>query len=139
MWMFSEPQRDLLRDKGTKFGRFLIGLLFVGSALTMLFISGPTVTANYFANLGLPYPALLVWPVIVLKIVAGTMVIFGKRVGLASMILIAFTILATVVAHRSFQDVNLFKNLAIVGALLYLVAFGPGGTNIKLVRVQKEK
>jgi uncharacterized membrane protein YphA (DoxX/SURF4 family) len=74
---------------------------------------------------------LLVWPVIVFKIVAGGSVMLGKRVVIAASALIIFTLLTTVIAHRDFADPNLFKNLAIVGGLLYLVSFGPGGMNIK--------
>ncbi len=70
---------------------------------------------------------ILVWLVILLKLVAGGAVIIGKRVGLASAALIIFTFLTILIAHRSFEDVNMFKNLAIIGSLLLLMAYGPGG------------
>lgn len=138
MLMLNEPQRDLLRDHGTKTGRFLMGFLFVGGALSMLFLTGPENVAAYFGGIGLPESLLLVWLVIIFKIVAGMMVILGYRIGLASMLLIGFTAVATLLAHQSFSDPGLLKNLAIIGGLLYVMAFGPGGTNIKLVRVDKE-
>jgi putative oxidoreductase len=138
MLMLTEPHRDLLRDKGTKFGRFLMGFLFVGGALQMLFITTPDNVALYFANLGIPMASLVVWLVILLKLVAGTAIIIGQRVGLASAVLIAFVFIATVLAHSDFSKPNeissALKNLFIIGGLLYLMAFGPGGSNIKLVR-----
>jgi putative oxidoreductase len=132
MLMLSEPQRDLVRDKGTKLGRILIGFLFFSGGLSMLFIMGPAATAAYFTTLGVPMAGILVWAVIGLKIVAGGAIMLGKRVGLASASLVAFTALATMLAHQSFEDVNLTKNLAIIGGLLYLMAYGPGGSNTRL-------
>lgn len=128
MLMLSEPQRDLVRDKGTKLGRILIGLLFFGSGMGILLATdGPANTASYFDSLGIPMAGLMVWAVIVLKIGAGLAIMIGYRVGLASALLIGFTAIATMLAHRSFEDINLFKNLAIIGGLLYMMAYGPGG------------
>lgn len=133
MLMLSAPQRDLLRDRGTKLGRILIGFLFFSSGLSILLSEGGIAgTAMYFDSLGLPLAGVLVWLVIILKIAAGGAIMVGKRVGLASAALIAFTALATMVAHQSFSDINLTKNLAIIGGLLYLMAYGPGGSNTKL-------
>lgn len=127
--MLSEPQRDLVRDKGTIFGRVLMGLLFFASGLSMLFVNGPAGTAMFFESMGVPMAGIVVWLVIILKVGAGGAIILGKRVGLAAACLIGFTVLATLIAHRSFDDINLLKNLAIIGGLLYLMAYGPGGSN----------
>lgn len=130
--MLTAPQRNLIRDKGTTIGRILMGLLFLASGLSMLFIQGPSNVAGYFENSGLPMAGVLVWLVIVLKVVAGSAIILGKRVGLAAGALIAFTLLATLIAHMDFSDpmqmTQALKNLAIVGGLLYVMAYGKGGT-----------
>ena len=139
MLMLTAPQRDLVRDKGTKFGRGLIGLLFVATGLNMLFFSGPANTASFFESIGIPLAGLVVWLVIAVKLVAGGAIIIGKRVGLASVTLIGFTVLATMVAHRDLSDPNLFKNLAIIGGLLYLMAYGPGGTNTRLAPLEEKQ
>lgn len=135
MLMLTEPQRDLMRDKGTMLGRVLIGLLFFSSGLSMLLVNGPGNTAMFFESMGIPLVGIIVWLVIVLKIVAGGAIMIGKRVGLASASLIIFTLLTIVIAHRDFADINLFKNLAIVGGLLYLMAYGPCGSNTRLAPV----
>lgn len=129
--MLSESQRDLVRDKGTKFGRFLMGLLFFSSGLGMLLAQGPDNVAMYFTSLGVPFAAVLVYPVIALKVFGGLAIMLGYRVGLASAALIGFTAAATMVAHRDFNDPNLFKNLAIIGGLMYMMAYGPGGMHTK--------
>ena len=129
MLMLSAPQRDLMRDKGTKFGRMLMGLLFFASGLNMLLVDGPTAVASGFTSLGIPLAGLVVWLVIAVKVIAGLAIILGYRVGLAAAALILFTFSATVAAHRDFADPSLLKNLAIIGGLLYLMAYGPGGSN----------
>jgi putative oxidoreductase len=129
MLMLSAPQRDLVRDKGTKVGRMLMGLLFFASGLSMLLVAGPADTALYFSSLGIPLASLVVWLVIAVKILAGLAIILSYRVGLAAATLLLFTFVATIAAHRDFADPNLLKNLAIMGGLLYLMAYGPGGSN----------
>ncbi len=84
---------------------------------------------------------LAVWVVIAVKVVAGGAIIIGKRVGLASATLIGFTILATLTAHMDFSDpmqqTQALKNLAIIGGLLYIMSYGPGGSNAKLAPLDK--
>jgi len=130
MLMLSEPQRDLVRDKGTVFGRVLIGLLFFATGLSMLLVNGPAGSAMYFESMGVPAAGFVVWLVMAVKIVGGGAIVLGKRVGLAAAVLIGFTVLATLVAHVSpFDETIVLKNLAIIGGLLYLMAYGPGGSN----------
>lgn len=131
--MLSESHLELVRTKGSKFGRVLMGLLFFVSGLSIL-LSGPAGTAAYFTSLGVPMASLAVWLVIILKLVAGGAIIIGKRTTEAAAALIIFTLIATLLAHLNFADpmqmTQALKNLAIVGGLLYLMAFGPHGTNV---------
>lgn len=125
--MLSDAQRHMLQTKGVVIGRMLLGLLFVFSGIGML-MSGPTASyaASAVANLGIPLAGLVAWAVVAVKIGAGGALMLGKHVGLAAGLLIAFTIGATLIAHMSLEDINLFKNLSIVGGLLYAAAFGAG-------------
>ncbi len=126
--MLSEAQREVVRTKGTILGRILMGLLFFGSGLTMLLLQTPTGVAGYFMSLSIPMAGIVAWLVIILKIAAGGAIMLGYRVGLAAATLILFTLTATMLAHQSFEDPGLLKNLAIVGGLLYLLAYGATGS-----------
>lgn len=127
--MLSDAQRTMLQTKGIVIGRILMGLLFFTSGLGMLLTQTPAGVTGYFESLGLPLPMVLAWLVIILKIVAGGLLIIGKRVGLAAAALAVFTLLTVLIAHFSLEDGQLFKNLAIIGGLMYVIAFGGGTWN----------
>jgi len=129
--MFQESSAKIIRTKGSKFGRVLIGLFFFVSGLIMLFMQTPAGVTGYFESLNIPLAAIAAWVVILIKIVGGGAIIIGRYVALSSAVLIVFTLLATLIAHLDIADPNLLKNLAVVGGLLYLMAFGPDGVDIK--------
>ena len=132
--MFRESHLELIRTKGSKFGRVLMGLLFLVAGVGMLM--DPTGSAAYLTSLGVPMANIVIWPVILVKVLAGGAIVIGKRTTEAAAALIVFTLIATLLAHIS-PDVDpsfptgMLKNLAIVGGLLYLMAFGPHGMNVK--------
>ena len=131
--MFKESHLELVRTKGSKFGRILMGLLFVVTGLGMAM--DPIGAASYFTMLGVPMAGIIVWVVILVKVVAGGAIVIGKRTTEAAAALIIFTLIATLLAHISPDvdttfPVGMLKNLAIVGGLLYLMAFGPHGMNV---------
>ena len=107
---------------GPTVGRVLLGLLFLASGLSMAFMQGPGNVAGYFASLGIPLSGIAAYAVIVLKVGAGGALVAGIRSDLAAMALILFTLAATLIAHLDISDTNLFKNLAIIGGLLYVIA-----------------
>lgn len=121
--MLSDSQRQMVQTKGVVLGRVLLGLLFVWSGAGMLMSGGDS---SYFESIGIPLAGIVVWLVIILKIGAGGALIIGKKVGLAAALLILFTIAATLIAHMDVNDIGLFKNLSIIGGLLYAMAFGGG-------------
>ncbi|MEK7462290.1 MAG: DoxX family protein [Patescibacteria group bacterium] len=133
--MIKESHLELVRTHGSKFGRVLLGLLFLVSGLLMLTVQGPAAIGGYFASLGIPLAGVVAWVVIIFKIVAGGAVVIGKRTTEAAAGLIVFTLIATLLGHLSAEvdptfPIGLLKNLAIVGGLLYLMAFGPHGMNV---------
>lgn len=125
--MLNDSQRMMVQTKGVVIGRMLMGLLFLSAGVGMLMAEGgPAASVGFYESVGLPMAGLMVWLVVAIKIVAGGLLILGKHVGNAACALIVFTALATLLAHRDLADMNLFKNLAIIGGLLYVMAFGAG-------------
>ncbi len=127
--MMNESQRKTLGSTGILIGRSLIGLMFLVSGYGM-FAGGVEGTAAYFVSVGVPMAGIAVWVAIIVKVVAGLALILGYRVGAAAGALILFTIGATYFGHRDLSDpmneIAIMKNLAIVGGLLYVMAFGAG-------------
>lgn len=128
--MLQESHRHMFRTHGTMIGRMLLGLLFLFSGIGMIMMlvgdEGLSGTITYYSSLGLPLAGLLVYLVILFKVVAGGALILGIKTDYAALALIVFTVLTILLAHLSLEDINLFKNLAIIGGLLYVLAYGPG-------------
>ena len=118
-------------------GRVLIGLLFLvpGIRITMSFPG----TVAYFSKLNFPAPELMVWLAIIIEIGGAVLLTVGWRTRWVSCLLVAFVLVATATAHRFWefegaqyenQLHHFLKNLAIIGGLLYVIAFGPGAMSV---------
>ena len=125
--MLSVSQREVIQTKGVVVGRILMGLLFFAAGVSMFMAEGgPAASAGFYTSLGLPMAGILVWLVAILKVVAGGMLIIGRNVGCAAAALAIFTLGTILAAHRELGDTQQLKNLAIIGGLLYVIAFGAG-------------
>jgi putative oxidoreductase len=132
--MLRESHLELVRGHGPRLGSALVGLLFVVSGAGMM--SSSATTIGYFTMLGVPMAAIIFWPVVILKVLAGLALIIGKKTTEASAFLIVFTLVATLLGHLNSKvdpmfPIGLLKNLAIVGGLLFIMAYGPHGTNVR--------
>ncbi|MCF7844178.1 DoxX family protein [Candidatus Gracilibacteria bacterium] len=100
--------------------RSLIALLFVFAGYNK--IMGFEGTVGYIDSLGLPFPMLVTILVIVIEVPVALAFAYGYRLCITGSILAAFTVLATVVAHRDVgTGVNMImamKNIAIIGGLM---------------------
>ena len=118
-------------------GRGLLGVLFlVAGARKLLAVAG---TAAYFTKLGFPMPEVMVWVSILVEMGGGLLLIAGWQTRRISWLLILYVAIAIAMAHRFWEfdaaqyanQLNHFlKNLAIIGALLYVVVFGPGAISV---------
>jgi putative oxidoreductase len=113
------------QSQGILVGRILIALLFFVSGVNML-IGGVGNSAMYFESMGLPLSMLLAILVIALKIIAGGALILGYKAEEAAVFLFVFTGLTILIAHLDTADMGLWKNLSIMGGLLYVMAYGVG-------------
>jgi putative oxidoreductase len=114
-------------------GRLLLALLFIPAGISK--ISGFEGTVGYIASVGLPLPTLAAIGTIALEIGAGLMLAVGWKARWAALALAGFTLLATILFHNFWampadkafvQQLMFFKNIAVVGGLLVVAAFGAG-------------
>lgn len=114
-------------------GRVLLALIFVISGYGK--ISGFAQTAGFMASKGMPIPEILLVGAIVVELGGGILLILGWQARLAALALFLFMIPATLVFHAFWtvdaaqmqnQFIHFFKNLCIMGGMLYIMAFGSG-------------
>lgn len=128
----SEAQRTILRTNGILVARVLMGLLFVVSGWGMLTSMGVSGVATMIAGYGLPLASLLAVIMLAMKIGGGLALMLGYRTAKAAAVLIVFTLIATWFGHieapdfDQAQQIQALKNFAIIGGLLYTMAFGAG-------------
>jgi putative oxidoreductase len=118
-------------------GRILLGVLFlVAGVRQLMFYDG---SVGYFGRLGFPVPVATTWLSIIVHVAGGLFLIIGWKTKLTSWLLLVLVVIATAMAHRFWQfdatqyanQLNHFlKNLAIVGGLLYVIAFGAGAMSV---------
>jgi putative oxidoreductase len=114
--------------------RILIAALFLVAGIGK--VMGYAGTAGYMAKIGFPAPEVMTMLAIAVEIGGGILLIVGWKTRWVAWALVIFVLIATFAAHR-FWDVDtaqmvnqrtqFLKNFAIIGGLLMLAAFGPGG------------
>jgi len=118
---------------GPLMARILIAQLFVIAGIGKL--SAFPKTAAFMANSGLPMPDLLLVLTIALELGGGLLLILGWKARWVAAGLFGFTLIATWVFHPFWavepqllrnEMNNFMKNLAIMGAMVYIMAYGPG-------------
>jgi putative oxidoreductase len=118
-------------------GRIAIAVLFLPAGVNKLI--GMEGTAGYFASLGLPAVAVLIWVVIAIEILGGLALILGYQTRFVAISLAIFTLLASIVGHAFWAapvdaafitQLLFFKNIAVIGGLLVLASSGAGSISI---------
>jgi putative oxidoreductase len=108
--------------------RTFLALIFIRSGIGK--IQSFSDTQEQIASAGLPLAALLAAGAIVFELVGAALVLLGYKAKWGALLLILFLIPATLVFHTNFaetmQVTQFFKNLAILGGLLMVTAFGSG-------------
>jgi len=85
---------------------------------------------------GVPFAPVLAMFGASVEFLGGLALLLGVQVRFASVLLLVFTVLATLIAHRfweyapgaarQMQQISFFKNVAIVGGFVFLAAHGGG-------------
>lgn len=114
-------------------GRALIALLFVPAGFAK--IAGFAGTAGYIASKGVPLPELAAAIAIAVELGLGLLLLVGWQTRWAALGIAVFTAVITFIFHNYWaapaeqmmqQQQAFFKNIAVVGGLLLVAAFGAG-------------
>jgi len=109
-------------------GRAMISAIFLLSGFSKL--AAPAMTIGYIQSVGLPLPTAAFVLSAFVEIVGGLALLLGFRTRIVASILFLFALATAAFFHRNFSDqdqfIHFFKNIAIAGGLLHVVAFGGG-------------
>ena len=120
-------------------GRLFIGILFLASGLGKL--AAPAATQGYIAAMGLPAPLLAYVGSTGIEVIGSLLLIAGYRARAVALVMAGFTFLAAIFFHSNFADQNqmihFMKNIAIIGGLFQVAAFGAGSFSLDARRERR--
>jgi putative oxidoreductase len=129
---------NVTREWGPVIGRFLIAILFLMAGISK--IPGWDGTAAYMASKGVPMVGVALAITVAVEILASIMIIVGFKARYAAAAILIWLIPVTFMMHdfwnvadamqQRMQMIMFNKNVAIMGALLLIMAFGPGPKSI---------
>ncbi|BBN56150.1 LysR family transcriptional regulator [Pseudomonas chlororaphis subsp. aurantiaca] len=109
-------------------GRVLLSAIFILSGFSK--IAAPAAIVGYIQSVGLPFPQLALGIAIAVELGGGLLLIAGYRTRLVALGLAVFSVATALAFHNNLGDQNqfihFFKNIAMAGGLLQVVAFGAG-------------
>ena len=94
---------------------------------------------GYIAAMGVPFPAVAAVIAIVVELGLGLLLLAGYQTRWSALVLAVFTLVITLIFHPFWgipaemvmsQQQAFFKNIAIVGGLLCIAAFGAGAWSL---------
>jgi putative oxidoreductase len=118
-------------------GRILLSLIFVLAGYRKLTTVAATIVQ--MTGLGIPSSNILVWGAIAIELVGGLMLAAGLFTRWVAFALAAYTLVLALLFHAYWavpaaearnQFNAFFEHLAMIGGMLYVVAFGPGAYSI---------
>jgi putative oxidoreductase len=118
-------------------GRILVALIFVISGFGK--IGGFEGVAGYIGSKGLPMPQVLAALTILLELGGGILLVLGWKTRLIALLFFLWLIPTTLIFHAFWgldpkaaqqMQIHFMKNVSIMGAMLLLVAFGPGAYSV---------
>jgi putative oxidoreductase len=118
-------------------GRILLATLFIWSGWGKLI--GFSDTAGFIGSQGLPMPQVLAAIAVAVELGGGILLLIGLKARWVALALVVFLIVITPIFHNYWdapaaqarlQEINFMKNIAIMGGMFMVAAFGPGRFSI---------
>jgi len=125
-------------------GRILLSVVFILGGIGK--ITGFAFEESLVAGKHLPLPAVALGVALVIELFGGLLILAGLATRLTAWILFLYLIPTTLLFHnfwamsgmdRIDNTIHLQKNLAIMGGLLLLAAFGPGAHSVDAARAPR--
>jgi putative oxidoreductase len=126
-----------LQNPAALVGRLLLAILFIKYGFEK--VTGFEGTVGYIASKGLPMPAVLAALATLVELGGGILVAIGLFTRWAALAISGFCVLTAILFHPFWaapaasqmgDQISFFKDLAIAGGMLMLVAFGPGALSV---------
>lgn len=109
-------------------GRVLLSAIYMVSGVSKLI--APAATIGYITSAGLPFAPLGLAVAVIVEILGGAALIAGFHTRFVAAVLAVFTVATALGFHSNLADqgqfIHFFKNIAMTGGLLQVVAFGAG-------------
>ena len=130
--MFNQLQNPL-----SLLGRWLLAALFLPAGIGK--VTGFSGTVGYISSVGLPFPEVGAALALTVEIVGGIALIIGLGTRPAAFMLALFTLVASFIFHnywgvpadqQMMQQLLFYKNIAVVGGLLTVAAWGAGAWSV---------
>lgn len=119
---------DVAQASVSLIGRVLLSTIFILSGFSKL--AAPAMMVGYISSAGLPLPQVALVIAILVEIGGGIALIAGYRARAVAAVLAVFSVATALAFHNALSDQNqfihFFKNIAMAGGLLQVVAFGAG-------------
>ena len=130
---------DRVNDTALLIGRLLMASLFLTAGLPKALQGYGGGFAQYLGSQGVPYPEIVGIIAVAIEVLVPVALILGLWPRISALLLIAFVLVATGLAHRFWefpeaqqqaQMNNFLKNIAILGGLLFYYVSGPGAWSL---------
>jgi putative oxidoreductase len=118
-------------------GRIFLAVIFLVSGFGK--IGGFEGLIGAIASKGLPMPQVFAVVTVVIELGAGLLLVFGWKARWGAFLLAVFTAIVTFFFHnfwavpeaqKMMEQITFLKNLALIGGLLLVMAFGPGRLSV---------
>lgn len=113
-------------------GRVLLSLIFIISGIVK--VLDPAGTMAYIESAHLPLPQLAYVVALFVELGLGLALMIGFKAQMAAAGVALFTFVTALMFHNNMADpvqvIMFLKNTTIIGGLLVVIAFGPGGYSL---------
>jgi putative oxidoreductase len=114
-------------------GRVIMSWIFISSGFGK--ITDVAAFSTVLAKRGVPAPSFMGWLGAIVEFGGGLLILLGVKLRYAAILMILFVIVATLISHRYWdypvdqlvaQKTNFWKNITIIGGLLFMFLAGAG-------------